>query len=77
MQLITSALTAFFLIKVFMLPYRHEKLNRKPFNCIPCLSFWLFLVSLVSWQYTEWFFLACSAGSVGALWVEIYNRTIE
>ena len=41
---ITAVLLSWVLIDVLRLPERYALLNRKPFNCALCLSFWLALL---------------------------------
>ncbi len=42
-----SIATAFFFIEIYGLHYRLPKLNRKPFNCLPCFSGWMTFAQLI------------------------------
>jgi hypothetical protein len=42
-----SIAIAFFLVETYGLHYRFAKLNRKPFNCLTCLSGWATFAQLV------------------------------
>ena len=58
----TAFMFAFFFIDVLRIPERFKILNRKPFNCNFCLSFW---TALLLWavpdQYVKVLFTAFAA----------------
>lgn len=73
MQLITSALSAFFLVRVFMLPYRTW--NVKPFNCVGCMGAWcMFCACVVNAELDLLSIMA--AGTIAVFVDEVYNRLI-
>lgn len=64
---ITAPMIAWFLIEVYRLPERIRSLNFKPFNCVPCLSFWTALgLYFAPNALTEVLFVLFTAGCIGA-----------
>ncbi len=54
--IIYSVATAFFLVEIYQLHYRFSWSNRKPFNCLTCLSGWVSMPLTMS-EGGDWFSL--------------------
>ena len=64
---LTAPMVAWFAIEVYRLPERITGLNFKPFNCVPCLSFWIALgLYCAPNGLTEVLFVTFGAGCIGA-----------
>lgn len=68
MSILTGVMLAGVIIYVLRLPERYKFLNRKPFNCFMCLSFWCALVAyFIPFEITEPLFC-----SLSAMWLAVW-----
>lgn len=63
---------AFFLIEILRWHQRAPMFNRKPFNCVPCLSAWTgLLLLLLPSQLSEIVLTIFGSGVLGAVFLQI------
>lgn len=73
---ITAAIFfAFFFVEILRWHKKSELFNRKPFNCIPCLSAWSAMVLyFLPTSVSDFILVMFGAGTCGAIFIQLMNK---